>query len=188
MKVKDLDKINCAPLHVRRSYVLGCGGMGTEALNHFKRALCQHFDTRYFKAIQILCIDSAQPDYSSEGAFLEEPERTRAFSRDISAVVNNLAANPRIGAWFPEEDIPRARQIVADVRNAVQGAASTRPFGRTGFFEHWSGIYEKLRQLVQQPSGQPHTVEGDAVKVEASDEQHFYIVASLGRYRYRHIL
>lgn len=180
MKVKDLELVNAAPLHIRRSYILGCGGMGTEAVNQFKRVLAERFDTRRFNAIQVLCFDSAQPDYTPSEYCLESYEHMRIYSQDLRTVVEDLPAHPRIAAWFPQEAVDKARQIVRDLPNAAQGAASTRPFGRIGLFEHWQEIYSRLRGIADAPSGLATTLDGETVPVEETDAQHFYVIASLG--------
>jgi len=157
-KLGELDLVLPIPkFETYPSYFIGAGGMGYLIISWLMYYLDQYLPEGqgmdHFKGAQFLVVDTALPD-NDQDLPSEQWASSRLFR--MTGKLDDIIQGAKKG-FFPGindfyEDTPVAQQAREEIRNdLIFGAATTRPFGRLGFFYNWEEFYKRLRQMVQAP-------------------------------------
>uniref|UniRef100_A0A7V4G8U7 Uncharacterized protein n=1 Tax=Desulfobacca acetoxidans TaxID=60893 RepID=A0A7V4G8U7_9BACT len=157
-KLGELDLVLPIPkFETYPSYFIGAGGMGYLIISWLMYYLDQYLPQGqgmdHFKGARFLVVDTALPDNDQD-----LPSKQWASSQlfRMTGKLDDIIQGAQQG-FFPGindfyEDTPVARQARDEIGNDLMfGAATTRPFGRLGFFYKWDEFYNQLRQMVQAP-------------------------------------
>lgn len=184
LKAKELSLLNTPEFRGRESIVIGCGGIGTSVVDHLKGLLSEYVDLNQFHGVKLLALDTAQQDRGTRQTTLDN-EVVRVFSQDLRKTADSLGSLSHIAEWFPDphdsKTGPNLTKLLLDeIPNSMDGAATTRPFGRVGLFENAQAIFDKLARLISlQAETSGNDRYGKPMKTMTLRKD-IYIAASLG--------
>lgn len=179
---------NMPDFAIHRSMFIGCGGLGFESVNLFKKRVQRYFgdDLKPFNPLKFLSIDSANAQFQeTESALDIENEVLRL---KLEGWKNIAEQYPGVREdWFPKMD-----EMTADIREKIlrefpagaKGCGTTRIFGRLGTFsDNFDGnLAEHIRKFADRKVEAEYSInemDGNA-KVEDPEELYFYIITSIG--------
>jgi hypothetical protein len=161
----------------KNTLIIGCGGLGTSVVNCLKKRMQEYVDTHDFNAVRFLTFDTAQMDRGTQKTYLEESEIMRPYSERLFHIINNVDQFPEIKEWF--RDDPKMEAIKQEIDSSLDGAATTRPFGRISFFDKAEEVENVLKLLTQVSVKSDYKgIHGELISVD-NKSFHVYVISSL---------
>jgi hypothetical protein len=178
-KIGELGLTNVTEFNARRSYLIGCGGMGSSIVDAAKGRYIEYFNSERCPALQFLSFDTALQDVASAQQYLTDAERQRVYSLDLNAALQQVEQFPGIREWYEETEL--SDDLRNEIITSVHGAATTRPFGRVGLFEKWQDqVFSALRRMLDRDVALRYEGKfGTEMHVDTAG-RYFYIATSVG--------
>lgn len=190
LKIGELDLLPIPQWKAYPTYFIGAGGMGFLTVSwlmyYFSQAIPEASDISEFDCAKFLTLDTAEFMKDSDlppGSMQNIAENTLVrMDGDINAILEDVKRGlyPGIADFYPLSEETRE---VSDVRKKVgtlkDGAGTTRPFGRIGYFFNYTKIYNKLFALIKQPVVSQQMRYGGTFEILDEGRRCFFIVSSL---------
>lgn len=187
-KIGELDLLPVSGWAAYPSYFISAGGLGYLILSwlmyYISQYLPQEMGMEQFSGARFLAVDTAKPDPYDLPP--HDWARTHLFtiSGDLQQIINQIDAGQYPGIKDFYTDTDRARQARQEIRNNLgDGAGTTRPFGRIGFFYKWDSFYSNLERLIRCPIQPALMRYGGESQILTADQgagrRHFFIISSL---------
>ena len=182
IKVGELDLLPVPGWQAPPTYFISAGGLGYEALSwqmhYIKEYLPEGIGMEDFTAARFMAIDTAPPDKDDLPAEdWAEKNLIRLFG-NLGQIIDEEVDKglfPGIPEFYEDTDV--ARLIRHEVGDLKDGAGTTRPFGRIGFFYNWEALYESLRALLNSDISSQEMRFGKTFEIINQSSRHFFIIS-----------
>lgn len=138
------------------SYFIGAGGMGYLIISwlmfYLDQYLPQGQGMEHFNGARFMAVDTAAPDQDEDLPKKKWKPNLFSLTGKLDDILKDVENGffPGIADFYV--DTPVARTARKQIQNdLLYGAATTRPFGRLGFFYNWSDFEAQLRQMIRTP-------------------------------------
>lgn len=187
-KIGELDLLPVPGWAAYPSYFISAGGLGYLILSWLMYYISQYLplgtSMDNFSGAQFLAVDTAQPDPYDLPPDDWASTRLFTIAGDLEDIISQINAGQYPGIKDFYIDTPIAQQARREIRNNLgDGAGTTRPFGRIGFFYNWDAFYPRLEKLIKAPIRPPAMRFGGEGRILTTDQgagrRHFFIISSL---------
>ena len=155
-KIGELNLLPISKWEAYPTYYIGAGGIGylivSWLMHYMDQYLPANIGIQNFNGARFLTLDTASPD--SYDLPPNDPARNTLFT--IEGDLNNIIEEVKKGSYagikefYPlseeSEVAKKARKRVGDLKD---GAGTTRPFGRIGYFYTYDKIVAELEKLIR---------------------------------------
>ena len=188
-KVGELELLPVPGWSAVPTYFIGAGGIGYLVVSWLMYYLGQNRPAGSsmddFTGAQFRVIDFAGPDKTTDLPPQDWVGENRVFQPkgDLNHIINAVLKGnyPGIADFYDvHNETENAREARRQVSDLKDGAGTTPPFGRIGFFYNWDSFYGDLQNFLTQPC-QPCPMKfGRTFNVNTEQGQrNFFIVSSL---------
>jgi hypothetical protein len=183
----ELDLMPVSGWEAPPTYFISIGGLGYLILSWLMYYVSQYLPhgmgMDQFKGARFMALDTA----AGEGDDL--PENDWAGSRlcrmegDLNQIIGGDVKKglyPGIKDFYVDTEV--ARRARKEVGNLKDGAGTTRPFGRIGFFYNWEKIYGDIVKLLQQKIESCQMRYGGNFQIDQGEKKkirQFFVISSL---------
>lgn len=156
-KIGELDLLPISKWEAYPTYYIGAGGIGYLIISwlmyYLDQYLPDHQNIRDFRGARFMTLDTALPDkYDLPDTDLAQNTLFR-IDGNLNKIIEEVQKGkyPGIEEYYPlgEETVvaEKARKNVGELKD---GAGTTRPFGRIGYFYNFGELYERLTSLISE--------------------------------------
>jgi len=166
------------------TYFISIGGLGYLILSWLMYYVSQYLPhgmgMDQFQGARFMALDTAAP----EGYDLPENDWARSrlcrMEGDLNQIIDGDVKKglyPGIKDFYVDTEV--VRRARKEVGNLKDGAGTTRPFGRIGFFYNWEKIYGDIAKLVQQKIESCSMQYGGNFQIDQGNIRQFFVISSL---------